>query len=507
MRIACLCLLFTLSADVVYAQTFHVGRAPAPEAGSMYVYPERIRLKSREFFTAHRGQMFVPINRSQEDSAVISVEFYRFPRNENANPQTPPLFILNGGPGFPGLSDRLGKRGLFEEQFQGLLDITDVVVVGQRCIGSSTPNTVISQPTPPQLAKQDDSEAVAEFQQALRNERQYWLDQGVDLAGLSVVEAAVDVRDLAHGLGYDKIIISGGSFGSHWGMTLLRFHPDLIARAVLHGMEGPDHTWDHPGWIWNVYKRVAADAEASEALAGLIPEGGLVAAMEKMVSDAEANPIKFVLNEGAASETEVLLDGYALRSVARGYSGGNLNSWPAEVIQMSRGELLPVARRVMALSRFRGRNFTTASYWALDSGSGITAERRAAFESDPAMQIIGSTFSSYAMGSPVWEVDLGDEFRADFETDIPVVIVHGTWDTSTPYENAQELAPFFSNSRFVTVERGSHGAIREARDANPEFRAALATFIETGDMSGLPERVELDPPSWKLPESATDADK
>ncbi len=500
MRTVFFCLLLLSTSAPCLAQSFHNGKAPAPAAGSMYVYPERIRLKNREFFTAHRGQMFVPANRSKDDSAVISVEFYLFPRSDQANPDTPPMFILNGGPGFAGLSERLAKRGTFEDQFQPLLNITDVVVVGQRGIGSSTPNTTIVQPTPPQMARQFDPEAVSEFQTALRDERQFWLDEGIDLSGLNVIEAAADVRDVAHGLGFDKIMISGGSFGSHWGMTLMRYHPELIERAILNGMEGPDHTWDHPGWIWNVYKRVAADAEASEQLKGLIPEGGLVAAMEAMVRKAEENPFTVVLNEGTSSEIEVVMDGHALRAVARGFSGAGLTSWPAEVIRMHRDDWEAAARRVLGRSKMRGRGFATASYWTLDSASGITAKRRAEFEADPAMSIIGSTFSSYAMGSPVWEVDLGDEFRTNFQTDIPTVIVHGTWDTSTPYENAQELAPFFTNSRFVTVERGSHGAIREATSADPQFRAGLTQFFQSGDMSGLPDRVELDPPEWRVPD-------
>jgi hypothetical protein len=74
-------------------------------------------------------------------------------------------------------------------------------------------------------------------------------------------------------------------------MELMRKHPELVARAVLSGMEGPDHTWDHPGWYWNVYKRVTVDAESSESLAGMIPDGGLIAAVEGLVKQADENPI------------------------------------------------------------------------------------------------------------------------------------------------------------------------------------------------------------------------
>ncbi len=458
-------------------------------------------------FTCHRGWMFVPLNRTVESGDVIAVEFYRFPRSQTADPAAPPIFILNGGPGFPGLQQRLDRPGTLEREFHELLECSDVVVVGQRGIGSSKPNTLIEQQFEPQPADQpwDESRAVADFLKVLSRERQYWIDQGVDLSGFNVLECAADVRDVASALGYKKITLMGGSFGSHWGMAIMRTHPELVARAVLNGMEGPDHTWDHPGWLWNVYKRVAREAEASGQLADSIPEGGLIKAIETLVDRAEQEPFTVTLDKGSTTESMVLIDGHAMRRLARGYTGG-LRSWPANVIEMHNGDFDRAARMLLIRSRMRRRDYSTASYWMLDSGSGITAARRAEFESDPAMDIIGSTFWQYSAGSPVWETDLGDEFRQDFKTDIPTVIVHGTWDTSTPYENALELAPCFENRKFVTVQRGSHAALAEARRIDPEFRNAIMQFVASGDMSGLPDQLELPPARWARPKLEQESD-
>ena len=102
----------------------------------------------------------------------------------------------------------------------------------------------------------------------------------------------------------------------------------------------------------------------------------------------------------------------------------------------------------------------------------------------------------YRAGCPVWDSDLGDEFRQNFETEIPTVIVHGTWDTSTPYENALELVPFFKNSKFIPVLRGPHGAIVAARRASNEFDRGILHFAATGDWSALPDTVEIPEPEW-----------
>jgi pimeloyl-ACP methyl ester carboxylesterase len=323
----------------------------------------------------------------------------------------------------------------------------------------------------------------------------------LDHQGFTILEAAADIDDIRRSLGYDKITIWGGSFGSHWGMAVMRYYPEVVERAIMRGMEGPDHTYDHPGHIWNVYERVAEDAEASSALAGMIPEGGLIQAITGVMERVRNDPFTVSVNDPeTGQQVEVLFSAGspAGRRLARGYSGG-LESWPADVITLSRGDFTGAALAAVRSQSRGGRNYRTASYFSLDCGSGITPERWAEYESDPAVALIGTLNESYLRGCPVWGTDLGNEFRQNFETDIPTVIVHGTWDTSTPYENALELIPFFTNSRHVPVFRGPHGSIVAARRASEEFDRAILKFAATGDWSDLPESVEIPEPEWMVP--------
>ena len=69
----------------------------------------------------------------------------------------------------------------------------------------------------------------------MRRCRDYWSSAGLDLRGLNVIEAADDVAYVRDVLGYKKIVLIGRSFGSHWAMAVMRFHRDIVARAVLNG--------------------------------------------------------------------------------------------------------------------------------------------------------------------------------------------------------------------------------------------------------------------------------
>ena len=116
--------------------------APQPEPGSLFLFPERIPLEDGSLAHAERGWMFVPVDRTRNDSDVLSVEIYRCPAKADVPEETPPIFRLMGGPGFPGLSPRLEKEGFYEEEIEPLTEIADLVVVGQRGIGSSKPDTI-----------------------------------------------------------------------------------------------------------------------------------------------------------------------------------------------------------------------------------------------------------------------------------------------------------------------------------------------------------------------------
>ena len=341
--VASACLVFCGACTEGASDTsFHTAVAPAPPAGSIFLYPERIPLLAGGFVNAERGVYFAPVNRSNPGSGVLGVEIYRFHASPEAGAGTPPIFFLHGGPSFAGLEHALEDIGTFEERWLPLTHVSDVIVVGQRGIGSSKPTTTIETTTTrdPASVAYDPARAVAELQAVLAGERAFWEESGLDLSGFTVLEAAEDVNDVRLALGYDKIILWGGSFGSHWGMSLMRLHPEIIERAILRGMEGPDHTYDDPGHLWNVYRRVAEEAEASTELRGRIPDGGLVGAFEEIARNAASNPFTVsVTDPEDGSRHDVLFDGSAVRRLARGFSAG-LGGWPADVIEMSEGDFI-----------------------------------------------------------------------------------------------------------------------------------------------------------------------
>lgn len=201
-------------AAAALAETPASPSAPAakpPAPGTLFIYPERIPLEAGKSATVERGLLFVPANRSRPESGVFAIEFYRFRAAPGVPADRPPVFRLHGGPGWPGLSRSLQDPEYYQKTVVPQIEIADRVIVGQRGIGSSKPDTHCDGVAPLPLDVETTAEQAAKIMyETSKRCREFWEGQGVDLAGLTVVEAAADVDDLRRALGYEKIALSGG---------------------------------------------------------------------------------------------------------------------------------------------------------------------------------------------------------------------------------------------------------------------------------------------------------
>ena len=452
-----------------------------------------------ETIYVERGDLTVPCVRADPKSKPITIDVWRFPRAESADPETPPIFELHGGPGWPGMEP--GQVD-YEGSYAHLTRVSDVVVVGQRGIGTSRPNTACDPiPNAGDMVGASREEQEAAIIAAATTCRKHWESQGYDLSGFNVLEAAADVDDIRRLMGYETIQLTGGSFGSHWSMAVIRNYPDRVARALLTGMEGPDHTYDMPGGVLAGLERMAEEAERSPELAEAIPEGGLIAAFESVIADVEAEPLEVEVEDPRTGEMRtVRLEADDLRDMAKGYTSSTSSrrsapAWAADLLALYYGDFTRAALSVLD----GNGGLPTASFFMLDCGSGISAKRHEILIDDPAARVVGNLGWWYDTACSAWDADLGEDFRAGFVTDVPVVIVQGTWDTSTPFDNAIELLPSFRDHHFIVVEGGSHGALGEAYRHSPEFGEAMMHFMTTGDRSKLPDTVDLPDLDWAPP--------
>lgn len=426
-------------------------------------------------------------------AGTIELPYYRL-RSTSPRPAAP-IFLLAGGPGSSWL-DQFEDRESFEE-VQYYRTIADVVLFDQRGAGRSRP-VLTCEGTERLPADQPlGLERVAAAMRGLAAAcRERLAATGFDLAGLTTVENAADVDALRAALGYERMSLIGGSYGSHLALAVMRRFPDRVDRVVLYGVEGPDHTWDDPAAKLATLARIAAAAEASPALRVQIPEGGLMAALRTVIRRLESEPAMLTVADDGR-ETVVMVDATIARRAAAAQAGrrSRAAAWPAMILALYRGDHRALAERALRSRSFRLPP-SAPMQLVMDCASGVSPERAARYAADPAVEILGDLNFEYRAMCDAWQApDLGAGFRAPVVSTIPTLILHGTWDVATPIDNAREVARALSRAQLVEVAEGGHGALHDLLEHWRPLRSQLASFLR-GQPVQFPSKVTLPPVSF-----------
>ncbi|MFK8052821.1 MAG: alpha/beta fold hydrolase [Woeseiaceae bacterium] len=464
---------------------------------------DSVVLASGEMLRFTRGVITVAENRTRDLSRSIDVEFHIIPAQIDAPAGVPPIYLLRGGPGFEGLDPLLEQPMWYELYLLEYTKIAPVVVVGQRGFGQSSSLPCPSMPEVQLDEVSQLSDRLQRYKAGALKCRDFYEAKGVDLSGYNVNEMANDVLDVASALAHDRIQLVGNSFGSHWAMAILRIDAERVSRVVLTALEGVDHTFDLLGEKRRTLERIAAEAEAQPALAPLIPESGLVKSFANLVAQAEQSPIVVETTHVGTGETlSLTIDGDALRSLAQGTRRGTtwrhlMAVWPGDLLEMLTGNFEAASIRLQNV--WLNNRVQHAAYFSAECASGLSTKRNQQLQDELESELVLPAYLWAAKVCDSWPADLGDGFREGFTTDVPALLFHGTWDTSTSVENAKDVRKTFRNHEFIKIRGGSHGALIEAIEQDRSIEQQVLGFIRTGDATDLPAVIELPPLNWKVP--------
>jgi pimeloyl-ACP methyl ester carboxylesterase len=442
------------------------------------------------------GTIYVPENRDDSKSRIIGVGFARFKAVKPSG--APPTFHLPGGPGNSFLvSLRNSGPSNLARYVDRFRQVSDVVLVDQR--GYSDRGEVLKYKLlPPQALDQPASLAryTAGYVEAARAAVSEFAKKGVDLAGYTVKECADDVNDLRKALAYERITLVGVSFGSQWSFAVMRRHPGIVERALLGGVEPLNCGYDMPSHVLAAVQRQWCEAEQDKRLQRYLPPGGLMAAARRVLERLQHEPLQVEVKEGPTGKR------LTVRLGPEDFSKHflTLAANPSLLLSLYH-ERYDAAARAVIVDR-RGQRELPLIGPLIDTSLGVTRPREYLLRTDPASELLGIwNFDSYLATADVWpSPDVGDDFRREVRSDIPVVFVQGDWDTSTPIENLLDVAPYFPKGRILVVEHGGHNALSEFFRQRNDVAAGLIEFVKTGTADRLPARVSLPAPKFAVPD-------
>jgi pimeloyl-ACP methyl ester carboxylesterase len=484
--------------------------AKPPDVGTYVTIPEVVSKADGESQSAERGLFFVPENRAKRGGRVIPVHFLRFPAVDNTAGRFP-VFLLPGG---PGSEWDFSEADNFEtaKRYRQTRDVVYVSQRGNPRAPNLVPDLYISEVGPRPLdepgSAERDSRAMRE---AVRKVQKAWTEKGVDLAGYDIVNIVDDVHELRAALGYDKIVLRACSFGSQWSLAYMKRWPGTVDRALLSGVEPLDYAYDSPKWLWASMSRLAASAEADTHLAPFLPSDGLMEAFKEIVERLEKKPVTVVIADPDGNKHEVSVGPHDLMTAIRHSFGESRResfaNWPRYILEMHGGDYRYLAALAWQ-ARSRGGRTTMIGY-LIDNSLGITAGRDKKLLDEPEARWLGDINAWYRDTrdlTPTPVVD--DDFRANWPIDVPVLLVNGDLDWSTPLENAQTFLRSLEQGHLVTVKGGGHCPIGvELAELMPEAAEEIRSFVDadflTGSAAGffetLPDEISLPPFEFSRP--------
>jgi len=476
--------------------------AATPKAGDIAIEKGVVHRADGSSVPYEIGTLYVPENRQSPTSRLIGVGFARL--KAKAPTGAPPVFWLPGGPGLSVLDAFDGQSPAARSRLDSWLSyagVGDLVVIEQRGYTVRGERLEITAPAAP-LDRPSSIEAQTAATVALAKAA-VKANPTKDLSGYTIAACAEDVNDLRRALGYDRISLFGGSFGSQWSFAVMRSHPEIVARAVLSAIEPLDYGYDMPSQLFATMERIAFDADKDTGLAPYLPKGGLMAAIRTLEERFAGAPVQVKVKGDDGQDRTIVLGQVDFQSALL-EEASDAESWPAFVLSLYYGHNDAWAKT--ALEERQAQPYKLIGP-LIDTSLGSSPAREFQLRNDAAVPLLGTAgFVPYIDSAKDWPTpDMGDAFRAFTPSDIPVLLVHGDWDTSTPLENMLTQLAYFPKGRGIVVHRGGHdGTFYQLRN-EPAAKNAVHAFLRTGELKDLPSEITLEVPKFKVPAFAPPA--
>ena len=419
-------------------------------------------------------------NRATGQGRTIDLKIVVLPALGN-EPHPDPLFFLAGGPG-QGAAE---MARLLRELFRRVQADRDIVLVDQRGTGKSNP-----------LNCKSDSDSLAALNEPIDTSmarlRKCMEGLNADLRLYTTNIAMDDLNDVRQYLGYDRINIYGGSYGTRAALVYLRRHEPTVRSVIIDGVAPPDMRLPlfFARDAQRSLDRLLADCEADDVCRGKHPR--LAERLRALVASLDASPAKVRLTHPRTGVAEdVSVDGEFVVNVLFGALYAPLTSTLVP-------ELIARAERhdFQSLLALATANDGTAQNMSIGMQlSVVCAEDYPRITPDQIERAAADTvFSTHLLEARMkacefWpKGDVDPAFYEPVKSAVPTLVLSGDLDPVTPPQWGQSVLPHLANARHIVVPATGHGAIMTGcgmRIANQFIETASVENLDTSCLQAL----------------------
>jgi len=440
---------------------------------------------------AQCGRLEVPENPARPEGRRISLAIAVLPAN-TLNPRGDPLFILAGGPG-----QAASFLGPFAALLTGVRKNRDIVLVDQRGTGRSSPLECAAFKAD---ASDDATLEIDQVPKATACAKEL-AASGVDAAQYTTAAWVADLDAVRNALGYAKINLWGGSYGTRAALEYLRAYPSRVRSIVLDGVAPPSMKVAIDVWPTRDRALTAVLDACAQSAPCRAEHPALQATLDGIRDRLGPNGRTVTVTDPRTGviETQRLTFDHVLAALEPLTYSPELSALLPEVIgSVSAGDYAPLFAGAMLVSGDLSRQVNNALHYSVTCAEDAPRITPA----DVAAALANLRSQSLAKQElAVCDVWPRGEAAADATkpvvSGVPVLILSGGLDPVTPPANGAEVAKTLSASRHIVAQ--GYGHIVSPHACGPRL---IAAFIDDPTFATLPascvEHFEksLRPPLW-----------
>jgi len=387
------------------------------------------------------------------------------------------VFMFSGGPGTG--STQMAPAGT--GWGRALRASMDIVLVDQRGTGESHP---LACPSP---ALTDPAAIFGHVYDAAQlTACRDALERDADLTQYTTDAAVADIDEVRAALGYERISVYGGSYGTRMAQGYARRFPERVRAMVLDGVAPFDTVMplSYAVSAQQSLDRVIAACAATPECRAAHPR--LAADFATVLARLDAKPATATVRTPTGTTAAVAMGrgdfAYAVRGIL--YDAGAVATLPGLIRRAAAtGDLSEFAQR------YWNRRVSLDATLALGQHLSVLCSEDVPFVDDQEIAPATSgTFlgrylvDEYRRACGVWpRGSIGGDARALVSARVPALLVSGFFDPVTPPEFADRTARALPLSRTIVAPGSAHGSAQ----ACP--RAAVLHVLERGTLDGAPE--------------------
>jgi pimeloyl-ACP methyl ester carboxylesterase len=425
------------------------------------------------------GTLSVFENRARRTGRKIDLKVVVLPATKP--PATSdPIFVLAGGPGEAATEEAPGLAA----EYAALREKRDIVLVDQRGTGGSHPLNCDLFGESGGLQR-----FLGDFLPLGAVGRcRTVLEKNADLRLYTTSIAMDDLDDVRSALGYDRITLAGGSYGTRAALVYMRRHPEHARAAVLEGVTPPTDpiplafAKDAQRAFDGILSECAADPACHGAFPRLSEEAAAVFARVK-AGAAPAEVLDPVTGDPAKVTLSRDIVGEAIRYLT--YQAGWAGFVPVAIHEAAGGNFDALATFALFARKEIVGSGSIGMYLSVTCAEDLPFIQPGSGEKAAEGTYLGDyRLRQQRAACAVWPRGaVPKDYATPVRSEAPALLIVGEWDPVTPPSLAEEAARTLPNGRVLVVPHGAHGQ-NGLEDAGC-LDALVAEFIRRGSAKDL----------------------